>query len=75
MFIRFKPANGHEYVLLVENFRECGRVRQRTIINFGRRERVEWNIVRRELARMPGFAYLGLGAPEAEPDHHVVQSC
>lgn len=70
MFLRTKRARGHDYLVLVENHREGGQVRQRTIRYFGRLDRVDVREVRRVLAALPGFAFL---APE-EGLHHVVQT-
>lgn len=64
MFLRFKRVKGREYLFLVENYRLAGRVRQRIIHSFGRRERIQMNTVRQVLARMPGFAYFTIDAPE-----------
>lgn len=41
MFIRTKRTGGHEYLQVVESFRENGKVRQRVIGTIGRRDRLE----------------------------------
>lgn len=58
VFLRLKRRRGHEYLVLVENFREGGRTRQRTIQSFGRRDRLDLDKVNQVLARQPGFAFI-----------------
>lgn len=57
MFLRSISVNGHEYLVLVENYRQAGRVKQRVLRSFGRRDRVNLADVRQVLAQIPGFAF------------------
>jgi len=36
MFVKITNAGGYQYVRLVENYRENGKVKQRVLLNFGR---------------------------------------
>ncbi len=36
MFVKITNAGGYQYVRLVENYRENGKVKQRVLFNFGR---------------------------------------
>ena len=58
MFLRVKRSKKHAYLVLVENFYDEGRVRQRTIHHFGRLDRTNPLIVRQILSKYPGFRYL-----------------
>lgn len=58
MYVRFKPAHGHQYVLLVQSYRQDGRVKQRTIVNFGRRDRIAPEKMRQILSLATGHGYL-----------------
>lgn len=40
MFFRIKSAGEHDYLLIIESYREEGRVRKRVIANFGRLDRM-----------------------------------
>jgi len=60
MFLRSKRVKGRDYLMLVESYRENGRVRQRVIRSFGRRDRIDVARVRQTLATLPGFAFLKL---------------
>lgn len=59
MFLRVKRVRGHDYLFLVENFRDGGKVRQRILHNFGRKDQIELDDVKQVLSRMPTFAFLG----------------
>jgi len=43
MFIRIKRSGGHEYLQVVESYREQGKVRQRVIATLGRRDQLADN--------------------------------
>jgi|GEM_PF-3487767 len=58
MFLRSKRVRGHRYLMLVENYRVDGRVRQRVLQSFGRQDRVQLHEVRQALSKMPGLAFL-----------------
>ena len=58
MFLRTKRVGGREYLMLVENYRIEGRVRQRVLRSFGRQDQVDLAHVRETLSKMPGMAFL-----------------
>lgn len=58
MFLRCKRAKGHEYLVLVENYWDGERVRQRTIRHFGRRDRLNVAHVLQTLAELPGYGMI-----------------
>lgn len=64
MFLRYKRRKGRDYLVLVENYRDGSKVRQRTILNFGLRERLVLSDVNQKLASQPGFAFLNLKRPK-----------
>lgn len=64
MFLRVKRVNGHDYLVLVENFRDQGRHRQRVLRWFGRSDRLDLIEVRRVLSTMPTLGFL---SPDDEP--------
>ncbi len=41
MFVRTKPVGGHEYLQVVESFRDGGKVKQRVIATLGRLDRLQ----------------------------------
>ncbi len=60
MFLRTIRARGHRYLVLVENYRDGTKVRQRVIQWFGREDELEWAKVREELAQHPGYSYFAV---------------
>lgn len=77
MFFRYVTSKGHEYLLLVENYRLSGHHHQRVIYNFGRKDFLDCREVFAILTRYPGYRYLTLpcGRDGCPPScHHVVKT-
>ena len=58
MFLRVKQSKGYRYLLLVENYWENGRHRQKIHHNFGRHDLIDPAEVDRILATKDQFAFL-----------------
>jgi hypothetical protein len=58
MFLRTKERKGRQYLMLVESYRWEGKVKQRTMRNFGPLDKVDWEKYRQILARYNTFYYL-----------------
>lgn len=67
MYLRYKTVAGHDYLFLVESYRENGKVKQRVHKCFGRRDRLDLENLRSQLARCPGFAmFRAVAKPRAD---------
>ncbi len=52
VFLRSHFVKGHEYLSVVETFRQDGGVRQRTVLYLGRADRLDRDALRKSLERM-----------------------